>query len=646
MDNLELMNYKLKLIYESSSDEHIMKILNIHREFEEVESKLENIEPLKVEFHLKNINVIDFIIMSIDNCVDKKAALLYYYGYTYAAYAIVNMACFNSIIGECSSKIQELTGDTNFLTELVQYFALKKIGNIQQFFQYIEDDLFKGKIHRVYRFCCVLLFDEELLFNKYFFKSDIRMGFFILYDILERELRYNMSSKERIKDWQTRFISFCSKNVGRIDSPYYMLYAVSRKALDLSVNFPNEALELLNGLHYPSFSECPNKMKTNDLIYLLATRLIILDNAKSYNTLNDECDKLFCEPILLDDNYLWFEERISWYKNKALKNIDFNKQRIWFSEYIKKFSPDKIGNRFYLSPMLRTDETDRSVYHFTDINAITSIIDNNKLRLTRYDFLNDTEELKFLADMVFEKSKMSSNEKFKNFIQKCKGVLASFFSTIEVVPEEYKEIISLIKSNLSNVYILSASDEGDNLSLWHYYSGGTGASFKLNNKMLEMQIQVNNQAIRNDQARLFMREINYINNSDDIPFVNTLEAYFEDNNELDCNAKLYLFCIYILFEAMFTKNSNMAQEREYRFVVIRPQSADLTMPTKYRVKNGNIIIPYIEVEVNPNILIEHIFIAPLNKNDLAKKGLQEYLSSKGFRDVEKIVELSKIKLRY
>jgi hypothetical protein len=52
------------------------------------------------------------------------------------------------------------------------------------------------------------------------------------------------------------------------------------------------------------------------------------------------------------------------------------------------------------------------------------------------------------------------------------------------------------------------------------------------------------------------------------------------------------------------------------------------------------------VGVKPITVINEICIAPLNKRDIAKKGMVEFLKNNGFENPSKLVAVSDIKLRY
>lgn len=100
-----------------------------------------------------------------------------------------------------------------------------------------------------------------------------------------------------------------------------------------------------------------------------------------------------------------------------------------------------------------------TIYHYTSASALKSILENKKLWLTRWDFLNDPTEYLYIHDIIDKTlEQFSADEKFKVLIRdrnswkrKCK---------IEKRPYN-KEI---------DVYIASFSKSSDNLALWQGYT--------------------------------------------------------------------------------------------------------------------------------------------------------------------------------
>jgi len=285
----------------------------------------------------------------------------------------------------------------------------------------------------------------------------------------------------------------------------------------------------------------------------------------------------------------------------------------------------------------------QSLFHFSDLNALKSIIENKALWLTRYDFLNDTEEIRHISNVItIEMESIKGSDKFKEFLNSCLNTLEAYFDG-----QHDGDMLAAIKDCTANIYVLSTSIKSDNLSLWHYYSGGTGCSVKVAPMQLHNQIKWMNASVSSKNAQVFMRKIDYEYSFQSSDLLATLNVLFQ-NAELSPEQKLFIGCIHIIYEGIFTKNPNMAQKEEFRVAVIvgnALENPNTQIIPKFRVRK-NTFIPYIELKIEPLTLISEICIAPLNKIDIAKKGLMEFLAHNGFESLDEIVTVSDIKLRY
>lgn len=187
----------------------------------------------------------------------------------------------------------------------------------------------------------------------------------------------------------------------------------------------------------------------------------------------------------------------------------------------------------------------------------------------------------------------------------------------------------------------------DNLSLWHYYSGGTGCSIKINTEELLNNIKWRNTYVVNKDAQIFMREIEYTSDFPKSDLIKILQSIYE-NDALGMDKRKFLACIHIIYEGIFTKSPHISQEQEFRVAVIAGNKSEFVnnkLTSKFRVSK-NTFIPYIDLSIDSQTLIKEICIAPLNKTDIAKKGLKEFLKSMKFDVNPEMVKVSEIELRY
>jgi len=514
--------------------------------------------------------------------------------------------------------------------------------------QELVDLIAYGKIGWRYsfQFCRVLLYDKEFCNTLFPYNGDLHRGAYIMFDVMLHELLDGRSADKEL--WVNKFVDFFEKNSDiKFDSmpDYYLLFVKLHKCAYLSFDKGNINAELkndLDSLELPEFETNANLLR---LYNLYSHKLICLYNFGEVEKVIEMCDYLLGMLQKADANqFTYYIERINWRKYAALKSLDGQRHESWFFEVISESTFENLGNKVYLSPFMVHDENtgNDSLYHFSDLNALQSIITNKSLWLTRYDFLNDTEEIKYIANVIENCEVVKQGSDFSIFILECLTILNDFFSD-----KIDSELLSAIKKTISNVYVLSTSTREDNLSLWHYYSGGTGCSIKIDTSELRKQIEGQNPSLGNKNAQVFMREIDYAFDFSQSTLLNTLQAIY-GNETISLEYKKFLICTHIIYEGIFVKNPNISQEEEFRVAVIignEPEYTNSRIIPKFRVSK-NTFIPYIELSVDSQALIKEICIAPLNKTDIAIKGLEEFLRHSGFEVTPEMIKVSAIKLRY
>ena len=141
-----------------------------------------------------------------------------------------------------------------------------------------------------------------------------------------------------------------------------------------------------------------------------------------------------------------------------VKDIEFGMLRAEFTaqnKYLKKFAQ----NLFFLQDTL---------YHYTDLNGLTGILENKGFWLSEAKYLNDKEELYNGCNLAIELIQNLINKKryssFKNILSKT---------------------ISLLNENeFKNYYIASFSSKADDLEQWKAYSkNGSGICIGFNTKL-------------------------------------------------------------------------------------------------------------------------------------------------------------------
>lgn len=657
------MNFdNLDAIYQTSDffeDTKVLDILNEHRNIEQLIIDNPGDVFIYTDFHEQNIQTIDYIIENINFGHQNCNALVYLYPFLIYQYS--NTIYDNSVsvqkFQEYFSKLNSLYRNNNieigFLcSELIGYFRNRNLVSYKEDLMNYLTKVNDNNWERVFQYCKVLLFDRGFCESLFSYEGGQRHGSYVLFDVII----YRIMSYSNRDVWIEKSVQYFERHSDlqiNFMQDYYLALAKLNKCVYLSSdkNELNDTLvQEFNSIVLPDFEINEN---TFELYYLHNQRLSFWSNVGRQDEVLNICNDLLSALSTANENSWedsYIRERVNWQKSSALMSLGNKQEHIeWFFDLLDKVSLERITSKIFLSPFIEQSETETPLYHFTDLDAMKSIIENGCLWLTRFDFLNDTEEIKYIVRVIRDSLVKSKKEiKLLAFIKQCLRIIDFCFSneSDDSISDEDKKIASLIKDSLSNIYVLSTSKKDDNLSLWHYYTKGTGCSIKISSKDLKTHFAGYNSPVGNNSTPIFMNKIKYTDNVLELTSLKTLQTIFKTGSYLSTEHKLFIASVHIICEGIFIKNPNMAQEEEFRVAVISPAyRKDNQVATKFRVSK-NTFIPYIELNINPRASIQEIRIAPLNKTDIAKKGLEEFLRNKGFNNAAEMVKVSAIKLRY
>ncbi len=270
------------------------------------------------------------------------------------------------------------------------------------------------------------------------------------------------------------------------------------------------------------------------------------------------------------------------------------------------------------------------IYHYTDINALKSILLNNKLWMTSHEFLNDTEE--FIDG--FNLLKRSVDKSLKNNNLSKKAILT----------------IEQLMDYLTNTIILSSSfsKNGDLLSQWRSYcpiEGGFSIGFDKNifnhgtRKGHEVSLKLYDCIYDESEKRrlaILFGETTIQQLDERSRFDKTLQSTFHD-----------LFMHYIML-IISSKNIHFKEEEEIKYAtyihrelidvdiknmdmgnILRDWNEPFKIYDKkelsFRTKS-NLLIPYLEQPFD--ILgIKEIIIGPTSNYEMSKKSLEFFLKN-------------------
>lgn len=99
--------------------------------------------------------------------------------------------------------------------------------------------------------------------------------------------------------------------------------------------------------------------------------------------------------------------------------------------------------------------------HYTSVEGFNSIIVNDKLRMTRSEFMNDPSDSRMLGTMIREY--LQKNEKEKQLVDES---IRDIYQKATVM--DYIEFIQ----RTIRLYVLSFTDKADEMEFWNYYGNG------------------------------------------------------------------------------------------------------------------------------------------------------------------------------
>lgn len=313
-----------------------------------------------------------------------------------------------------------------------------------------------------------------------------------------------------------------------------------------------------------------------------------------------------------------------------------------FKEFIQK-------DIFSLGSSYKTVNSVDFLFHYTNINALNSILEKNTLWITKADYLNDITEYQYTERLIQEILKQQEVEEY-----------------IKVLVDK---IIDATRKKLEKSYILSLSNNNDSLALWSNYTRFEGYNFGINLHDFEKLIYEGTAKIitNNEKAMKcieFIEDTMYLNcevKLDKVIYdvteqtkliLEVIESansfYIKHSNNIESNGTIVPYIHHIvstLFSMfIFFKNPCFESEEEYRMVFIMDNDEYKEDGIiHHRISNGA-FVPFIKLKFDENIPISSIKIGPRNNADISIKGMKSLMKSRGYNNID--VKKSNIPLRY
>ncbi|OCW20987.1 DUF2971 domain-containing protein [Pseudomonas aylmerensis] len=245
-----------------------------------------------------------------------------------------------------------------------------------------------------------------------------------------------------------------------------------------------------------------------------------------------------------------------------------------------------------------------NLYHYTDVNAVKSILERKKLWLTDVRFLNDAEEM---------------SEGFKIIIRYLEYQVKKFPDR----HEQFYGAVEYIKGSIllregygldrRPVFVSSFSQSKDLLSQWRAY-GAYAIEFDAELLPFPLSKCLYDDDEKSDEAAYGSLDC----------ALTMAQSMQENDGQLD--EKGYEAFSTIIGLAATMKHASFSEECEYRIVLghdIDPDVED-ALDISFRSR-GNLLVPYVEVSI-PVESIKSIMVGPMRDQDLAYASMKAFVN--------------------
>lgn len=241
-----------------------------------------------------------------------------------------------------------------------------------------------------------------------------------------------------------------------------------------------------------------------------------------------------------------------------------------------------------------------SIYHYTDLIAVKSILETNKLRLTDIRYLNDIKELTEGLTFIYEAIENGSWSETSREQRK---------RAIEFIKTEINEYLRY-GTEEESIFVCSFSTKPDLLSQWRSY-GMFAIEFEehaLEIDGFNLQKCLYNSEEKRNKANSAVKGA-----------ILGLESFFRDNNDQFFGGAFDFVPKLVELASVF-KDSGFLEESEVRHIDVLGETDP---KLKFRVK-GNVIVPYLEKDIFLSS-IKAIHVGPVPDRKMVVNSLEQYI---------------------
>lgn len=238
------------------------------------------------------------------------------------------------------------------------------------------------------------------------------------------------------------------------------------------------------------------------------------------------------------------------------------------------------------------------LFHYTDVCAVKSILENKKLWLTDLRFMNDSEEMNHGIKYVLEMLDLDGVQKRLNS--------AYADSATEFVREALSDHVDH-HMNFNPIFVCSFSQANDLLSQWRAY-GNYAVEFSSDSLGHELSECIYEPADKSrhayDATLIALRAIGRAQN----------------NGNGRINPEVVQEYSELIKAAAMLKHESFAEEQEVRAIV---EKIDCDYPLLFRAR-GSSLIPYVEIPVSLSS-VRSIHVGPMRDQELAYRSMCMYV---------------------
>lgn len=261
-----------------------------------------------------------------------------------------------------------------------------------------------------------------------------------------------------------------------------------------------------------------------------------------------------------------------------------------------------------------------SIYHYTDLSGLKGIIETGSLWATNIRFLNDKNE-SVHGCLCFKNTIEQLSEEIVPEMKKI-----ALRGAIELYMGEAPDFSRFLK----DVYSISFCRTKDKLSQWRGYGNSQGVCLEFDESKLINDLDCNG-------VRFLHKDVIYTDEKSTVEMNEKIISFFtglEVSNEefFDSFVAFIGACNLVEENIPFFKNIGFLEEEEFRFIFT---PTDNLPNLKFRV-NSYGLIPYIDMKMKDGakLPLKSVIIGPSKEKRLIKAGIEMFLKSKGYDDVQ------------